>query len=102
MKSQTVQTTMGNLTVSSLNLKELVQLDELFKQAKDNADKASISTLMKYLPIIAASVRKVQQDMTIEMLENGLTFDDFSPILDAVMHVSGFTQGEAQPQEKPI
>jgi hypothetical protein len=102
MKSQTITTALGPLTVSSLNLKELVQLDELFKKSKDNADKASLSTLMQYLPIIAASVRKVHQDLTLESLENGLTFDDLTPMFNAVLQVSGLTLGEAMPQEKPV
>lgn len=102
IKQQIVKTSLGDITVSSLNLGELVQLDELFRQSKESADKASISTLMKYLPIIAASVRKVHQDLTAEALENGLTFDDFTPILNAVLQVSGLTPGEVKPQEMPV
>lgn len=102
MKKQTVKTALGDLTVSSLNLKELVELDELFKKAKTDADSKSLSSLMQYLPIITASVRKVHQDTTMETLENGLTFDDFTPLFNAMLQVSGLTPGEATLQEKPV
>ena len=102
VKQQTVPTSLGELTVSSLNLGELRELDKLFQQSKASADKASISSVLVYLPIIAASIRKVHQDLTAEALENGLTFDDFTPIFNAILQVSGLTAGEAKLQEKPV
>ena len=54
----------------------------------------------EYLPVILGVVRKVHQDLTLDQLENGLTFDDFNALFNAVLEVSGLKKaasGEATP-----
>jgi hypothetical protein len=102
LKQQVVPTTLGQLTVSSLTLGELRQLDALF-QEKPSPEKFSIASLLRYLPIIVYGVRKVHQDLTAEQLENGLTFDDFSVLFIAVLEVSGLKRAAAgEPTPVPV
>jgi hypothetical protein len=99
LKQQTVSTSLGQLTVSSLTLGELRQLDSLF-QEKTQAAVSGLGSLLRYLPVILNAVRKVHQDLTAEQLENGLTFDDFNALFNAVLEVSGLKKaaaGEATP-----
>ena len=104
LKQQTVPTSLGPLTVSSLTLGELRQLDQLFAAAR--ADNTSgIGSLLQYMPIIFASARKVHQDLTLEQLENGLTLDDFNAIFGVVLEVSGLKKsnaGEDRGEEQPV
>jgi hypothetical protein len=92
LKQQTVSTALGQLTVSSLTLGELRQLDSLFQ---DSAKTGGVSSLLNYLPVIFGAVRKVHQDLTLDQLENGLTFDDFNVLFAAVLDVSGLKKGAA-------
>jgi hypothetical protein len=96
LKQQTVPTSLGQLTVSSLTLGELRELDNLFQQqsAEVEQKKASISSLLKYLPVVHASARKVHQDISAEQFENGLTFEDFNALFNAVLEVSGLKKSE--------
>jgi hypothetical protein len=99
LKQQTVPTALGQLTVSSLTLGELRQMESLFQTATSAAS-SGISSLLKYLPVIFGSVRKVHQDISLDQLENGLTFDDFNSLFGAVLEVSGLkksTPGEPAP-----
>src|SRR5215472_8455869 len=99
LKQQTVPTSLGQLTVSSLTLGELRQLDALF-QEKASSEIPGLGALLKYLPVIVNSVRKVHQDLNAEQLENGLTFDDFNTLFNAVLEVSGLKKaatGEPTP-----
>lgn len=60
----------------------------------------SISSLLRYIPIVAASVRKVHPEITPEQLESSLTLEDFNAIFAAVLEVSGLKKaaaGEATP-----
>jgi hypothetical protein len=101
LKQQTVPTSLGPLTLSSLTLGELRQMDELFKASAAETT-GNIGSLLKYMPIVHASTRKVHQDLTIEQLENGLTLDDFNAVFSAVLEVSGLkraTTGEAPAPE---
>ncbi len=98
LKQQTVSTALGQLTVSSLTLGELRQLDSLFQDSAK--DSTGVTSLLKYLPVIFGAVRKVHQDLTLDKLENGLTFDDFNTLFSAVLEVSGLkktTAGEPTP-----
>jgi hypothetical protein len=94
LKQQTISTALGQITVSSLTLGELRQLDVLFQDASF-ATGAGITSLFKYLPLIFGSVRKVHQDLSLEQLENGLTFDDFNALFSAVLEVSGLKKAPA-------
>ena len=94
LKQQTVPTSLGQLTVSSLTLGELRQLDSLF-QDKPLPENSGLSSLLRYLPVILNAVRKVHQDLTAEHLENGLTFDDFNVLFNAVLEVSGLKKAAA-------
>jgi hypothetical protein len=110
LKQQTVPTSLGPLTVSSLTLGELRQLDQLFTSAGSDAGSGNIGSLLKYMPLLFASARKVHQDLTLETLENGLTLDDFNAVFSAVLEVSGLKKassgaeaGEAMPvQVAPV
>ena len=99
LKTKVVPTAMGDLTVSSLSLGELRQLDELFAQSADSNLPKNITSMFRFLPIIAISVRKVHQDVAIEDLEAKLVLEDFQPLFEAVLEVSGLkkaqTTGEA-------
>jgi hypothetical protein len=99
LKQQSVPTSLGPLTLSSLTLGELRALDALFAEARSDQAPAGISSLLKYMPVVFASARKVHQDLTLESLEMGLTIDDFNAVFSAVLEVSGLkkavSQGEA-------
>jgi hypothetical protein len=94
LKQQTIPTSLGQLTVSSLTLGELRQLDSLF-QEKPSAENSGLASLLRYLPVIQNAVRKVHQDLTAEQLENGLTFDDFDVLFNAMLEVSGLKKAAA-------
>ena len=96
LKQQVVSTSLGQLTVSSLTLGELRQLDSLFTEPAT----PGLSSLLKYLPAISSALRKVHQDISLNDLESGLTLDDFNALLNAVLEVSGLRKsapGEAAP-----
>jgi hypothetical protein len=95
LKQQTVSTALGQITVSSLTLGEVRQLDSLFQDSAKNSASSGIGSLLKYLPVILSAVRKVHQDLTLDQLENGLTFDDFNALLNAVLEVSGLRKAAA-------
>jgi hypothetical protein len=102
LKQQTVPTSLGQLTVSSLTLGELRQLDSLF-QEKPSAENSGLASLLRYLPVIQNAVRKVHQDLTAEQLENGLTFDDFNVLFNAMLEVSGLKKAAAgEPIPVPV
>jgi hypothetical protein len=102
LKQQTVPTSLGQLTVSSLTLGELRQLDSLF-QEKPSAENSGLASLLRYLPVIQNAVRKVHQDLTAEQLENGLTFDDFTVLFNAMLEVSGLKKAaEGEPTPVPV
>lgn len=94
LKQQIVSTSLGQLTVSSLTLGELRQLDSLFHE-NSSAENSGLAALLKYLPVILDSARKVHQDLTAQTLENGLTFDDFNALFTAVLEVSGLKKSAA-------
>ncbi|MGC2696005.1 MAG: hypothetical protein WA738_09455 [Candidatus Angelobacter sp.] len=99
LKQQTVSTSLGQLAVSSLTLGELRQLDAIFNDGA-SVPSTGVTSLLKYLPVIFSSLRKVQQDLTLDQLENGLTLDDFNNLLSVVLEVSGLkktTAGEPIP-----
>jgi hypothetical protein len=102
LKQQTVPTSLGQLTVSSLTLGELRQLDSLF-QDKSSTESSGLASLLRYLPVIQNAVRKVHQDLTAEQLENGLTFDDFNVLFNAMLEVSGLKKAAAgEPTPVPV
>lgn len=94
-KQQTAKTSMGELTFTSLSLSELRQLDALFKESNSLDDK-SMTTLLKYMPIILASARKVHQDVTAEQMEAGLDLEDFNACFNTVLEVSGLKKAEGE------
>jgi hypothetical protein len=102
LKQQTVPTSLGQLTVSSLTLAELRKLDALF-QEKPSTENSGLASLLRYLPVIQNAVRKVHQDLTAEQLENGLTFDDFNVLFNAMLEVSGLKKAAAgEPTPVPV
>jgi hypothetical protein len=102
LKQQTISTALGQITVSSLTLGELRKLESLFQEANSESG-AGITSLLKYLPVIFGSVRKVHQDLSLEQLENGLTFDDFNVLFSAVLEVSGLKKSAAgEPIPVPV
>ncbi|HEY4675952.1 MAG TPA: hypothetical protein VIJ01_02265 [Candidatus Angelobacter sp.] len=101
LKQQTIPTSLGQLTVSSLTLGELRQLDSLFQEK--SAENSGLTSLLRYLPVIQNAVRKVHQDLTAEQLENGLTFDDFNILFNAMLEVSGLKKAAAgEPTPVPV
>jgi hypothetical protein len=102
LKQQTVPTSLGQLTFSSLTLGELRQLDSLF-QEKPSSENSGLASLLRYLPVIQNAVRKVHQNLTAEQLENGLTFDDFNVLFNAMLEVSGLKKAAAgEPTPVPV
>lgn len=102
LKQQTVATSLGQLTVSSLTLRELRQLDTLF-QEKGQAENTGITSLLRYLPVILNAAKKVHPNLTAEQLENGLTFDDFNALFNVVLEVSGLKKSAAgEPTPVPV
>lgn len=103
LKQQTVQTSLGQLTVSSLTLGQLKTLPN-FWEAKEG--EALPERIVRYLPAIHASLRTVHQDITEKQLEDGLTLQDFNALVDAMAIVAGFKAvpaGEAQaPEAVPV
>jgi len=99
LKQQVVSTSLGQVTVSSLTLGELRQLDSLFSESAEGSSKG-LSSLLKYLPVISSSLRKVHQDLSLDKLESGLTLEDFNVLFIAVLEVSGLKKaspGETVP-----
>lgn len=102
LKQQTIPTSLGNLTVSSLTLGELRQMDSIFSEGSA-APTSGITALLKYLPVIFSATRKAHQDLTVDQLENGLTLEDFNLLLSAVLEVSGLKKATAgEPTPVPV
>jgi hypothetical protein len=102
LRQQTISTALGQLTVSSLTLGELRQLDSLFQDSA-NAPAGGVTSLLRYLPVIFGAVRKVHQDLTLDQLENGLTFEDFNTLFGAVLEVSGLKKAApGEPTPVPV
>jgi hypothetical protein len=98
LKQQTVPTALGQLTVSSLTLGELRQLDSLFRDGATSSP-GGVAQLLRYLPVVFGALRKVHQDVSLDQLENGLTFDDFNALFAAALEVSGLKK---TPPGEPI
>lgn len=102
LKQQTIPTALGNLTVSSLTLGELRQMDSIFSEGT-SAPTKGITALLQYLPVISIAIRKAHQDLTVDQLENGLTLEDFNLLLSAVLEVSGLKKATAgEPTPVPV
>ena len=102
LKQQVVSTSLGQLTVSSLTLGELRQLDSLFADS-GSGSAAGLGSLLKYLPVISSSLRKVHQDLSLDRLENGLTLEDFNLLFSAVLEVSGLKKAApGEPAPVPV
>lgn len=95
LKQQAVSTSLGQLTVSSLTLGDLRLMESITAEPADDVAKKKLSSLLKFLPIISSSLRKVHQDLSVDQLENGLTLEDFNLLLTAVLEVSGLTKAPA-------
>lgn len=94
LKQQMVSTSLGQLTVSSLTLGDLRLMESIAAESPDGRPKG-LSSLLKFLPIISSSLRKVHQDLSVDQLESGLTLEDFNLLLNAVLEVSGLTKAPA-------
>ena len=94
LKQQVVATSLGQLTVSSLTLGDLRVMEAITAEPVDGQPR-ELSSLLKFLPIISSSLRKVHQDLSVDQLENGLTLEDFNLLLTAVLEVSGLTKAPA-------
>lgn len=105
IKQQTVPTSLGSLTVSSLTLGQLRTLPDFWTEP-DN--ETLPDRIQRFLPAILASVRTVHQDITAQQLEDGLDLKDFKVLIDAMATVAGFKEaekklGEAQiPEAVPV
>jgi hypothetical protein len=95
LKQQVVNTSMGPLTVSSLTLGELRQLDALLTEHVAGSGGGGLSTLLRYMPVMHTSLRKVHQDLTLEQLENSLGLYDFNQLFAVLLEVSGLKKAEA-------
>jgi hypothetical protein len=102
LKQQTISTALGQLTVSSLTLGELRKLDSLFHDS-ESAAPGGVTSLLRYLPMIFGAVRKVHQDLTLDQMENGLTYEDFNALFSAMLEVSGLKKAAAgEPTPVPV
>lgn len=101
LKQQTVPTSLGQLTVSSLTLGELRQLDSLLADSSDSS--SGLASVVRYLPVVSNSLRKVHQDISVDQLENGLTLEDFTALFGAVLEVSGLKKSPSgEPTPVPV
>jgi hypothetical protein len=101
LKQQTVPTSLGQLTVSSLTLGELRQLDSLLADSSDSS--SGLASVVRYLPVVSNSLRKVHQDISVDQLENGLTLEDFTSLFGAVLEVSGLKKSSSgEPTPVPV
>ena len=94
LKQQTIHTSLGPLTVSALTLGELRQLDALFTESAAGTT-GGIGALLRYMPVIYTSLRKVHQDLTLEHLESNLGLHDFNALFAALLEVSGLKKADA-------
>lgn len=99
LKQKSLSTSLGQLTVSSLTIGELRQFDSLFTEP---ATDRGIALLLRYLPVLLASIRKVHPTMQIEQLETALTLDDFQALFLAVLEVSGLAKTGASGEAAPV
>ena len=52
---------------------------------------------------MTADLLTFNQDLTVEQLENGLTFDDFNALFNAVLEVSGLKKAATgEPTPVPV
>ena len=84
LKQQTVPTSLGQLTVSSLTLGELRQLDALLAESVC-CRAAGWLSCSSILPVIFSSCAKPTRTSTSDQLENGLTLEDFNVLFSAVL-----------------
>jgi hypothetical protein len=91
LKQQVVSTSLGQLTVSSLTLGDLRMMEAIYAKSPEEPPKG-LSSLLKFLPLISSSLRKVHQDLSVDQLESGITLEDFNLLLTAVLEVSGLTK----------
>ena len=99
LKQQSISTSLGELTVSSLTLGELRQLDALFSGATAQ-EVGGVASLLRYMPVLIAALRRNHPDISSEQVENSLTLEDFNVLFSAVLEVSGLKKasaGEATP-----
>jgi hypothetical protein len=102
-KQQTVTTSLGNLTVSSLTLGDLRNLDSAIAANSSQEQGKNISSLLRTLPVIVSSLRKAHPELTKEQLEAGITLEDFTALFKAVLEVSGLKQAEpGEPIPVPV
>lgn len=93
-QTKTVNTSLGPLTVSSLVLSDLRELER-----PSPADSGKLS--FEFLPFIARSVRKVHQNISEQQLADSLLVNEYNDLLTAVFEVSNMKlekkpAGEAQ------
>jgi hypothetical protein len=78
---------------------ELRQLDALFSLARAQ-EVSGIASLLRYMPILVASLHKSHPDISSEQIENSLTLEDFNALFSGMLEVSGLKKasaGEATP-----
>ena len=99
LKQKSVSTSLGQLTVSSLTIGELRQFDPLFTEP---ASDRGIALLLRFLPVLLASIRKVHPTMQLEQLESALTLDDFQALFLAILEVSGLAKAGVSGEAAPV
>src|SRR6185437_9831852 len=99
LKQKSLSTSLGQITVSSLTIGELRQFDALFTEP---ASAHGIALLVRYLPVLLASLRKAHPTVTLHQLENALTLDDFQALFLAVLEVSGLAKAGAAGEAAPV
>lgn len=81
-----VETSIGRLIVSPLNLAEIGQLHKLLSQAKASGD---CTCLKDAIPVFLFNVQRRHPELTMEAMEQGLTFADLSALIMGVLEISG-------------
>ena len=93
LRTKTVPTSMGDLTLSALTLNEVEKFDELAQTLVPGFQSG-----LRYLPLMISSLnRSPNQSFTIDGLKSSLTFEDFTLLFDTMLDISGMTKkpGEA-------
>jgi hypothetical protein len=74
-----------------------------FKSKAEAGDAEYVVSLMsKFSDVILLSLQRNYPDLTLDQLEEDLTFNDFSKAIDIIIEVSGLVKvGEKKPVQEP-
>ena len=89
-------------TVPPLNFRSIRALEKDIASLGAMSPGAAITSeqIDTIIRIVQVALKRNYPDITTEDLEENLDLNNVAPIIQAIMGVSGFTQGETAPGEK--